>query len=677
VTGASFSSTFPVNIPSIVGASTAYVGFTGASGGAGADQQILSWSYSTALTLAAPTFSIAPGTYSSAQTVSISDATSGATIYYTTNGTTPTTSSTVYSTPVSVSSTETLEAIAVDSGYTNSPVATGAYTIDPLLPAPTFSVAAGSYTSVQTVSISDATSGTTIYYTTNGTTPTTSSTKYSGAISVSATETLEAIAVESGYTNSPVATAAYTIDPVLPAPTFSVAAGTYTSAQTVTISDATPGTTIYYTYSGGTPTTSSTKYTYPITVSSTATLRAIAVETGYTSSPVATAAYTIDPVLPAPTFSVAAGTYTSTQTVSIADATSGTTIYYTTNGTTPTTSSTVYSTPVSVSSTETVEAIAVESGYTNSTVATAAYTIDPLLPAPTFSVAAGTYTSTQTVSIADATSGTTIYYTTNGTTPTTSSTKYSGAISVSSTETLEAIAVESGYTNSPVATAGYTISSASAASVPAGNVFTITSFAATPSLMSLNGNAALDGTKLQLTNGSTFETSSAWYATPVNVSTFTTDFTFQLTSAVADGFTFTVQGVGPKALGAGGAGLGYDNVGSSVALKFYLDTITGVGSESTGLFTDGAPPFTAAGSINLVPSGVNLHSGDLMKVHLVYNGTTLTMTLTDTATNASFTQAFTINIPSTVGSSTAYVGFTGASGGAGADQEILEWSYTH
>ena len=65
------------------------------------------------------------------------------------------------------------------------------------------------------MTIGDATAGTTIYYTTNGTTPTTSSTKYTGAITVSATETLEAIAVETGYTNSPAATATYTINGAL------------------------------------------------------------------------------------------------------------------------------------------------------------------------------------------------------------------------------------------------------------------------------------------------------------------------------------------------------------------------------------------------------------------------------------------------------------------------------
>ncbi len=78
---------------------------------------------------ATPSISPAGGTYNSAQTVTISDSTSGATIYYTNDGTTPTTGSAVYSAPLTVSSTETIEAMAAASGYTNSAVATATYTI--------------------------------------------------------------------------------------------------------------------------------------------------------------------------------------------------------------------------------------------------------------------------------------------------------------------------------------------------------------------------------------------------------------------------------------------------------------------------------------------------------------------------------------------------------------------
>ena len=243
---------------------------------------------------------------------------------------------------------------------------------------------------------------------------------------------------------------------------------------------------------------------------------------------------------------------------------------------------------------------------------------------------------------------------------------------------IEAIAVASGYTNSSVAAASYFVSTGSGTSTaPTGGVFTLNSFAGSSSVVDLNGNAKLDGAKLQLTNGSEFENSSAWYATPVSVKTFTTDITFQLTNAVGDGFTFAIQSVGPHALGSGGAGLGYANLPLSVGLKIDLHNNAGEGAESTGLYTNGAVPMGTTGSVSLTSSGIDIHSGDPMTLHLVYNGTTLTMSLTDTVTNVSFTHAFTVNIPSIVGSSTAYVGFTGASGGLGANQEILNWSYSN
>jgi hypothetical protein len=75
-------------------------------------------------------------------------------------------------------------------------------------------------------------------------------------------------------------------------------------------------------------------------------------------------------------------------------------------------------------------------------------------------------------------------------------------------------------------------------------------------------------------------------------------------------------------------------------------------------------------------TGINLHSGDVMAVHIVYDGTTLTMTITDTVTAATYTTSWTVNIPSIVGASTAYVGFTGGTGGLVATQNVLTWTYT-
>jgi len=71
-------------------------------------------------TAAAPAFSPVAGAYSAAQTVTLSSTTSGAKIYYTLNGVTPTTASTLYSSALAVKSSETVSAIAVATGYTNS-----------------------------------------------------------------------------------------------------------------------------------------------------------------------------------------------------------------------------------------------------------------------------------------------------------------------------------------------------------------------------------------------------------------------------------------------------------------------------------------------------------------------------------------------------------------------------
>jgi hypothetical protein len=82
-------------------------------------------------TVATAVFSPAPGKFTSAQSVALSDATAGATIYYTTNGAAPSTSSTKYSGPIRVSGSEVIEALAVASGYSNSGLARGDYTIAP------------------------------------------------------------------------------------------------------------------------------------------------------------------------------------------------------------------------------------------------------------------------------------------------------------------------------------------------------------------------------------------------------------------------------------------------------------------------------------------------------------------------------------------------------------------
>jgi hypothetical protein len=178
----------------------------------------------------APVFAPAAGTYNATQSVSITSA--GATsIYYTTDGSTPTTASTVYAGPISIATTTTLRAIGANASGLGA-VTSGTYTIQPPPPStPVFAPAAGTYNTAQSVSIM-STGATNIYYTTDGSTPTTASALYAGPISIGATTTLRAIGVNAGG-SSPVASGTYTILPS--APVFAPAAGTYNSAQSVSI----------------------------------------------------------------------------------------------------------------------------------------------------------------------------------------------------------------------------------------------------------------------------------------------------------------------------------------------------------------------------------------------------------------------------------------------------------
>jgi poly(beta-D-mannuronate) lyase len=159
--------------------------------------------------------------------------------------------------------------------------------------APSFNPAAGTYTGTQSVTIASASSGVSIRYTTDGSTPTaTTGTVYSGAVSISQNTTLKALAYGGGFTDSSVTTGVYGIRVSAPVPNPS--GGTFTSAQSVSLSTATSGASMRYTLDGSTPTaTTGTLYGSPFTVSSTSTLRALGYKAGMTDSTLTTASFTI------------------------------------------------------------------------------------------------------------------------------------------------------------------------------------------------------------------------------------------------------------------------------------------------------------------------------------------------------------------------------------------------
>ena len=730
-TSASYTTTFPVNIAGALGTSQGYVGFTGGTGGSTVTTNILNWTFTPASPPAAvPSFTPAGGTYIGTQMVPIADAIPGATIYYTTDGSLPSTSSSIYSGPISVSGNQVINAIAVAPGYSASQMGSAAYVIE----ATGQSINFGSgFTSAAGLAL-------------NG------SAQINGAINALQLTSNATFLAGTAWATTPVNVSAFTSDfifqmqnPVADGFTFAIQSNGVTAmgasggslayagiANSVALkfdiyNNQGEGTDSIGVYTGGsqpmTPATdltgsgivlrsgdvfhvhlvyngtalqvsitdanTSASYTTTFQVNIAGALGTSQGYVGFTGgtggSTVTTNIlnWTFTPVSTQvaadPTFSPAPGTYTNALQVSLSSLTPNATIYYTTDGSQPSHGSAVYSGPIQVSGNSlTVKAFASAASFSDSPIVTGSYIVQPPPVAqPVISPAAGTYTSSQTISIAPSASGAVIYYTTDGSMPTLASQLYTGPFTIISSETVNAVAFVSGVGQSNVATAAYVIQDGGEAINFAGGF-------ANAQGLSFNGNAANlnDGTLKLTDTARTFEAGSVFFNVPVDVRQFQTSFTFQLTSAAADGFTFTIQSNSPTVVGPGGGGLGYgpDNttgvggIPNSVAIKFDLYSNQGEGTNSTGLYTRGAAPTIPA--VDMTSSGINLHSGDPMLATLSYNGTTLTLTLTDQTTNKTFTQNFTVNIPSAVNATSAYVGFTGATGGSLALQKILNWTYT-
>lgn len=142
--------------------------------------------------------------------VKITTATADAEIYYTTDGTAPTAESTKFTSTIELTETTTIKAIAVKEGIENSKIATGKITVlsveTPLSSHPTGELQAGTI-----ITLRSGTNGSTIYYTEDGSKPSTSSQKYSDSIMITSSSTIKAIAVKDGYKDSAVYEVTYTV----------------------------------------------------------------------------------------------------------------------------------------------------------------------------------------------------------------------------------------------------------------------------------------------------------------------------------------------------------------------------------------------------------------------------------------------------------------------------------
>ena len=199
-------------------------------------------------------------------------------------------------------------------------------------------------------------------------------------------------------------------------PTFSPVANTYSVNQNVTITSDTLNAVIHFTLTGADPTEADPAYSAPVLVDQSLVLKARAWKVGMPESEVSSATYEMQAAQP--TVSPAATTYTVPKTVTFSSTTPGTSIRYTTDGSNPTESSTLYTGPFLVEHTTTFKIAAFKTGWTASTVRTSTYTMNfGTLSAPVIDPPSGTYTGSVTMTVSTTAPGVVRYTTSNTGTP--------------------------------------------------------------------------------------------------------------------------------------------------------------------------------------------------------------------------------------------------------------------
>ena len=192
----------------------------------------------------------------------------------------------------------------------------------------------------------------------------------------------------------------------------------------------------------------------------------------------------------------------------------------------------------------------------------------------------------------------------------------------------------------------------------------------------VNHGATITGGTLAVTHNQGSEFTSAFYFGKQDISSFTAQFTYTVGGdRAADGATFVIQNDprGISALGDGGSGLGYGvgpneptGITPSVALEFNIfdHNTHGIAVATNGAFGT---------YISTAP--VVIESGDPILVNVSYFGGVLGVILRDTVTGDTFSNNFPIDIPTSVGSPFAWVGFTGGTGSLTSVQTFSAFSY--
>ncbi|MBI5016599.1 MAG: chitobiase/beta-hexosaminidase C-terminal domain-containing protein, partial [Deltaproteobacteria bacterium] len=375
------------------------------------------------------------------------------TVFYTTDGTGPSSNSLVYSKPVPMTQTTTLKFFAEDTAGNDSPTQEEVYVIDSTIPRVQPSPRGGTFQPGISIVLT-TNEPATIHYTTDGTPASAASPVYSGPLSLDRTTVLCFVACDEAGNQSQNQTERYVIDAVAPTVTPSLPGGTYGIWQTVALKANEPAV-VFYTVDGTAPSLYSPVYSQPLRIAQTTTLTFFAEDAAGNRSQTREEVYVIDRTAPRVQASPPSGTFRPGVAVTLT-ADEPSVIHYTTNGTPATAASPVYSSPITLDRTTTLSFVAIDVVGNQSQMRTETYVIDAVVPIVAASLPAGTYGFTQTVALTTDKPAI-VFFTADGTEPSRNSSIYSGPLSISRTTTLKYFAEDAVGNRSAIQTLQYVI----------------------------------------------------------------------------------------------------------------------------------------------------------------------------------------------------------------------------
>ncbi|QSQ25097.1 chitobiase/beta-hexosaminidase C-terminal domain-containing protein [Pyxidicoccus parkwayensis] len=450
------------------------------------------------------------------------------------------------------------------------------------------------------------------YYTLDGSTPSKSSTQYREPFTLSATTTLRFFSVDKAGNTEAVKTEQYTFsdthsDTQAPTTTATPAGGFFNSARAVTLAcdDGSGGgcAATHYTVDGSVPTESSPRYTAPVAVAASTTLRFFSVDQAGNVEGARTERYVIDAEPPTVAASPRGGTSGAPRVVTLTcdDGTGSgcAAIHYTTDGTIPTESSPTYTAPLTLETTTRLRFVALDKAGNASTEGSELYTLDGTGPVSTATPKGGTYRAAIAVLLDCNDNGgsgcATTYYTTTGVEPTRASARYTNPISLSGNTTLRFFSVDAVGNDGPVVTETYvfdTVAPTVSAS-PKGGAY----FKAQTVTLTCNDTGSGCSAIHYTLNGATPDASSPRYTGPLTVSTNTTlsflavDVAGNSSGVVKETYTFSSDTTAPVTSVDPQGGL-YGSA-RTVTLSC-LDNVGGDGCDGTFYTLDGSEPTTAS-----------------------------------------------------------------------------------